>query len=279
MARHKLSEHPSIVHAAELIEICKPLEKLHNIDYFAHVNVDLKGNFTALGRNPAFVQHYISSKYYNHDIHVSKNDVLVDYVIQDNIQHFGATNQLFKDCEDFNLHHIFTIVHRNNSSVDAYHFATSQKDHKINEFYLRALPILKQFISYFKECTLKNKHLLRAYQHQFNIDKNLAIYESDIKLLHTNDNVREFINMIEPKRHLLFDNNNNYLTKRELECIIWLYFGKTVDDIAAILNISERTVRAHIVSIKQKLNCQTMFQLGSKITEAKIIDLIDYYAK
>ena len=44
------------------------------------------------------------------------------------------------------------------------------------------------------------------------------------------------------------------LTQRELECFFHLIQGRTAKDIANKLQISRRTVEAHIISIKNKLN-------------------------
>ncbi|MCL5260391.1 MAG: helix-turn-helix transcriptional regulator [Gammaproteobacteria bacterium] len=53
------------------------------------------------------------------------------------------------------------------------------------------------------------------------------------------------------------------LTSREKECIYWLFNGKTVPEIALILNASKRTIEKHIISIKNKFACYTLFQLGN----------------
>lgn len=52
------------------------------------------------------------------------------------------------------------------------------------------------------------------------------------------------------------------VSQRELDCLHWLAKGKTQDQIALILGITLRTVKAHISNTKQKLNCYTQFQLG-----------------
>ena len=55
---------------------------------------------------------------------------------------------------------------------------------------------------------------------------------------------------------------NKILTKREMEVLYWLKFGKTTQMVADILGIKQRTIKAHIANIKQKTNCQTLFQVG-----------------
>ncbi len=55
------------------------------------------------------------------------------------------------------------------------------------------------------------------------------------------------------------------LSSRELDCIRWLLKGKTVPEIAIILDISHRTVEKFILNLKTKLGCYSLFQLGIKI--------------
>jgi RNA polymerase sigma factor (sigma-70 family) len=44
------------------------------------------------------------------------------------------------------------------------------------------------------------------------------------------------------------------LTERELEVIEWIKAGKTNQEIAAILNITQNTVKSHLKRIYNKLN-------------------------
>jgi RNA polymerase sigma factor (sigma-70 family) len=44
------------------------------------------------------------------------------------------------------------------------------------------------------------------------------------------------------------------LTDRELEVIEWIKAGKTNQEIAAILNITQNTVKSHLKRIYHKLN-------------------------
>lgn len=66
--------------------------------------------------------------------------------------------------------------------------------------------------------------------------------------------------MLDNSRYYI--NNNIYLTKREVECLYWKSLGKTDKEIAKILDITERTVKAHMTNSKDKLNCINLFQLG-----------------
>lgn len=45
------------------------------------------------------------------------------------------------------------------------------------------------------------------------------------------------------------------LSPRERECLQWTALGRSMEDIAVILGLSERTVRAYLDSARHKLNC------------------------
>ena len=51
-------------------------------------------------------------------------------------------------------------------------------------------------------------------------------------------------------------------TTQELEYINWMAKGKTADEIAMILNKSQRTVETHLNKTRRKTACQNQFQMG-----------------
>lgn len=267
--------HPDFTHASDIEEICRPLEKL-GIDYFSHVILENGNSFCGLGKNPAFAENYLRRKYYNFDSHLSKIDNHIEYIVQDSVEHFGETEKLFLDCKSYGLNHIFTILHRVNDKTNAYHFATNRRNEKMNEIYLKNFALLQNFISYFKEKMNSNKKLMQAYDIKFQIEKEISGYQSD-GAINLSSDISTCINSIKPKRHYLLDSKNTYITEREFECLFWLHNGKTAEEIATILKITERTVRAHINSLKDKLECRTLFQLGEKISQLNLTNLIHLF--
>lgn len=59
------------------------------------------------------------------------------------------------------------------------------------------------------------------------------------------------------QKHLL---DGNFLSDREREVLFWSAQGKTSDDMALLLNITERTVRKHIASAMDKLGATSRTQ-------------------
>lgn len=269
----KIKKHPALLHADDIKAICKPLLHLSKIDYFSHVKVNSKG-FSGLATNPQFVEHYLTQGYFNCDSHLQMLESNIEFIVQDSITHFGQTKQLFRDCQAFNVHHIFTLLHREQDGVNAYHFATSDPNNHLNEIYLKNIPFLKNFISYFNEALKNDKSLNLAYNVKFKLDQS-AQYESGIDYIRDQINIDSLLKDIRAKRLHVMNSNQSYITKRELECLLCLHLGNTAETIAKTLKITERTVRAHINSLKQKLNCKTLFQLGEKVATHNITQLLE----
>jgi DNA-binding CsgD family transcriptional regulator len=53
----------------------------------------------------------------------------------------------------------------------------------------------------------------------------------------------------------------NHLTSREFDCLFHLSTGRTAKEIALALNISPRTVEAHIDKIRVKTTCVTQKEI------------------
>lgn len=54
------------------------------------------------------------------------------------------------------------------------------------------------------------------------------------------------------------------LTQRELDCLMLAKEGKSAKQAAKLLNISYRTIEAHLESVKRKFECKTKLELMSK---------------
>jgi DNA-binding CsgD family transcriptional regulator len=62
------------------------------------------------------------------------------------------------------------------------------------------------------------------------------------------------------------------LSPRELETLYWTAMGKDYKDIAAILDISDYTIRTYMRALRNKLDCSTLSQAVAKAVKLKLID-------
>lgn len=61
------------------------------------------------------------------------------------------------------------------------------------------------------------------------------------------------------------------VTARELECLRWIALGKTAWEVSVILGISERTVRFHLNSAREKLSCINTTQAVARAVSEQLI--------
>jgi DNA-binding CsgD family transcriptional regulator len=61
------------------------------------------------------------------------------------------------------------------------------------------------------------------------------------------------------------------VSARELDCLRWVAAGKSAWEASVILGISERTVRFHLNSAREKLNCTTTTQAVAKVVAQQLI--------
>jgi len=260
----KVISHPSLIYADDLKDICKPLNSL-DIAYFAHVNIDERHRFSALGMQPEFVKLYFEKKYFNYDIHMAKSRMTEQYVVWDTIERNRESKELYDDLNGFSLGHTFTVVQESNGSKDYYHFAAKHGNTGINNHYLQNIDLLKKFIMYFNDKISSRKELKAAYDIKFEISQEDAGYfTKDYK---SDEAYQSFLDSIDLEK--IYINPKIYLTKREFECLHWLSLGKTADEIAIIMLITPRTIKAHVANIKSKLNCRSQFQLGVVYSQLK----------
>ena len=260
-----ISSHPSFTLASDIANICAPLKAL-NIHYFGHAQISDKQQISTLGNSPDFTELYYQKEYYRFDLHMAPIQQKESYVIWDNIKRKKESECLFNDFMDFNLGHTFTICLKQNDHTDYFHFATKRGDDYMNQQYLLNLNRLYQFIYYFREKVNTQRELRRAYDIKMSIPLQNSGYFVSTPVNATPTDIFEDVTH---KKRIYLD-HKTYLTLKEYELLGYLAVGKKIHEVAHIMKMSERTAKAHVHNIKQKLNCQNQFQLGIKYSSIKI---------
>jgi DNA-binding CsgD family transcriptional regulator len=243
--------HPNFVFTSDIQDICKPLQSL-GISYFSHVIIDENGKFSAIGTCPSFSELYVKKEYYNFDIHRAPAQQGQNHVIWDHIERDPKLNELYDDFKSFSFGHSFTISHQDLNGCNHYYdFSAKLGDGGINDSYLRNLDSLRMFILYFNERVNSSRDLKKAHDMKFTMQGN-----DEKRCEHENTN-----QLTLPINRIYFS-RDIYLTFREFQCLDSLSRGKTIEEIATDLCITARTMKAHICSIKEKLRCKNLFQLG-----------------
>jgi DNA-binding CsgD family transcriptional regulator len=262
-------QHPIFSLSDDIAQICKPLDLL-NINYFSHVHINQDGNFTGLGSGPEFTENYFTKKYYNADIHLAKKLDLGKYIVWDNIERFGQSEQMYEEGIQFGVNHVFTIVgDKTEKGSDYYHFATKTISPAVNQKYINNIDLLELFILHFKSHVKNSPSLLKAYNMPLNINYETADYamrDQNLIVQHMK-NKHQFLDEIKEilphnvEQSINIETNLASFPAQQLKCLNLLIKGKSSKQIAYILNLSQRTVENYLQIIRRKMNCRNQLEL------------------
>lgn len=241
-------------------ELVKSLNCI-GINYFTFDRTYIDGSHIRLTSAGAWIEHYYRERLY--DVAIFEKDPATftnGFVFWS----WLSRAPIYEEAALFDIDHGLTITQPHKSYCDFYHFGTSCSN-PISEAVLSSrIEYLHRFIAVFKQ---KSQNLIREAEltrfilpTKSNTIFNINDIVADNRI---NNNI---FDQGEIKRFYLGDDyDNQYLTGRELEILFHLCSGNKLVDIAKILYISERTVETHIDNIKNKLKCATMFELGGKV--------------
>ena len=247
-------------------EICDPLFEKFQFNFFGYQILYDDFYRIHLNANPEWLKNYYDKQHYNFSRSDKKPSSYINgYGIWDawDKNDISALT-IGKDAiENFDYAHGITFTKRFKSHTIIFEFATQLNNWKINNLYLSNIDLLQNFIVFFNEKT--EKIIKKTNMHAFRLEKS------------SNDEVQD--DMYSAKLVLPKNSKELFLyqplTKQELVCVNWLIKGKTMKEMALILGISSRTVEKHIIHIKEKLHCYTLYQLGRKIGELGLERFLD----
>lgn len=250
----------------EMHDICRPLFEHSEIDFIGYGRFYKDNSLLVLESKAGYAEWYIKTKQYQvsrpavnpKERRMPKGVCVADSLDQSHPRAKALVNlqqTLFK-----HYHNVF-MVDSHQDYNEVFDFKTFNKNSGHNEWCVNNIDVLEKFAAYFKE---KAAPLLKqAEKHRISLldfDKNIGAARNDLDSY-----------LIAPDEITKSSANFQYekLTKREKECIYWLFYGKTVPEIAVILNISKRTVEKFIAKLKNNFGCSTLFQLGNNLSGIK----------
>jgi DNA-binding CsgD family transcriptional regulator len=268
------SKHPLAAQAESFKAIAAPLQKF-NIDYFAHVRIDKKKQFTAVANDPQFAEIYFKKKYYNADIHMAQEVHWGDFIIWDAIELDKKSLEMKSDFSELGYHHDFTLVEHNHYYTDYYHFATKTYSMWMNQVYLSNMDLLRVFIQEFKKKMSGSKELSLAYDYKYTLIENESSIKNQILL---SEYSRElFLKKLKGKNKMIINPNDDHspqqifihkdsnepveLSLQQAKCLKLVFLGYTAKVIGEALALSPRTVESYLIRIRQLLNCDNMKEL------------------
>lgn len=267
-----LKNHPTLLFADDMRTICAPLSRL-SIDYFSHVHINANNEMTANASNPDYFRFYFEQGFHQADLHTAKFDIPQRYVLWHLVEREGKAEELYQSGIEFGLYYIFTIIEHGPLEQNYYHFAAKANKDYMNEFYFRHIDLLEQFIAHYKHALLLNNRLNRAYKipykikdsegsHRIKVDQSYTLTAENINYYLTSLNTGQSKSLSAPE-----------LSRRELQCALYLLEGKTAAEMAQVLNISPRTVEVYIIRLKKRFGSKNKVQLARHLVEAGLLEL------
>ena len=250
--------------------ICIPLIK-RGITSFNFVRTYNDGSQINLANTPEWLEYFYKNEFYQigaFERHPSKYES--GYALWPHL----SGQKIFYDARSyFNIDNGITIIEKQKDSCDFYYFGTTSDNSSIISFYLSNIDLLKRFILYFKEqahsiISKANQNKIILPNH-FENHENPTGSENYIIDSSTINKIRnDFIQETPIKKFWLNGKlEGEYLTEKQIDCVILLIEGKSAKEIAKILDLSFRTVEGHLHKIKEKLNCNNKSELIKKLLD------------
>lgn len=253
--------------ADKIKNICAPLEQHFNITAFFYMRVFNNGRYILISNNSSFLEitavhdNICNTEYFKEQPNfLCKHEPLMDIWpedINDSAMEFLRARGLYNG---------FSILKEFEGSLEVGTFSNNDRNSGIKDFYRKYTSVLDNFLTHFRtvggdltkvEGTANfgvSPYLMNVYPE---IDK---IFKSTSPL---ERKIIEFNNSLNTKvQQEFYETARGYsLTGREIECLTYLASGKTAKDIARVLNVSFRTVQAHIDSLRLKTSCNKKSEL------------------
>lgn len=264
-----LKNHPSLIFADDMQRVCQPIFKL-GIDYFSHVKINSQNEMTANASNPEYFRFYFEQGFHQSDLHTAHFEIPQRYVLWHLVKREGKAEELYQSGIEYGLFYIFTVIDRSPSEQNYYHFAARASKDYMNDFYFRHIDLLEQFIAYYKHSLILNNRLNRAYELPYKIKdtEGSHIIQVDYSQSISMEQIKDYLGSIQ------FSSSTNelpQLSRRELQCALYLLEGKTSMEIAQLLNLSPRTVEVYFNRLKSRFGSKNKIQLTRHLIEAGIL--------
>lgn len=262
------SLHPCLQHHSMIKELCAPLAVL-GVTFFGYTALDETGNAYCLGSKADYAEQYLAREHVKKDILIKpKSDKRkYDYDFWDFQNLSTEKERLYQMAADFNQSHTLSITQHFNNLSHSFHFSGANADDGLNQRMLEKMDCLHLFIDLFKEKLNSTKELSQIYQYSTTVEPSSVVQDREVTLVKGKASGVD-LNQLGTKT--LNFKTNEFLTESERECLRWLTLGKSAQMIADINSISRKTVERNIASIKEKLDCYTLFQMGISLAQNHI---------
>jgi DNA-binding CsgD family transcriptional regulator len=228
------------------------LDKNFNICYYTYFKIENDGSFVTLSNNPEQLDFYYAEKAYLYNPYlVDPNLLKSGFVFTAMTKDENYLDTVNTSLNRFQMDNTFLMLEKNEGQIEGFLFATRPSDKRAVFNYLNYLDVLKKFNGYFireMSCILGKMH---ADGFNLKTTKGVKFFERDDGLpLASKDKVsQDFLKMI------------SLLSPQEERCLDLFRMGNSAQATASIMGLSRRTVEHYFENIKNKLGCNSKWDL------------------
>lgn len=245
----------------DITDICQPLLNSTPINFFHYFRVHHDGGVCSLTNNAIWFKNWLDKKYYEissfcshpqtntKKFMLTSSEKIPNTIVHDAHEGYQIGPGLVISSPSDNFYEFFLFC------IDSNYKRSSA------DFFLNNLELLERFTVFFKD---KSMDIIKLHS------KNKIYFPDSSIMTDKSDSTESFINIIPQPTHY-YINDDNYLTQREVECIVWLSKGKTPREISSHLNRSTKTIERHIENAKSKMAVSKAVSLVLKAKELKFI--------
>ena len=266
---------PVLTLVPTIAEITAPLRRF-GISYFSYAKIE-SNTLTGFLNNLTVAESTLKMGAYKSNFlgdsftlaHGKKHIFLMEKAIEGTF----IGNESIRLLHQAGVGNVLGIAERIGNTYHIFYFGTNPHNTSILAFYFNNLDILFNFISFFVSTIAGDKNLREGLNDKINFVGDLN-QPSAIDLVDASQNLNQYYSTIQSQKFYLNPGEKKYLTDRELDCLALMRAGLRTKTIASILELSTRTIEEHILKMKQKLECATLIQVGEKIIDLNLGNLL-----
>lgn len=247
-----------------ITEIAQPLSRL-GLTYFTFDRHYSDNSRICLTNSGKWIEHYWRSGLYTEAVfEKDPMNFFNGYVFWDWLNR----EPIYSAAAEHDIDHGITLTEVHEQYSDFYHFGTSRQSPISHENIMRIMNAIHRFIAHFKQKTSKLISKAAAEKDLFPVygGERQLITPSDLNAQINQGNLSEFLRSTEITKLFLGEEfNHRYLTRKEIYVLSALIEKGTLQTASESIGLSRNTFDFHINNIKNKLECNTLFQLGCKI--------------
>lgn len=243
-------------------EICKYFFKFSGLSYFHFRRTFKNGTYVILSTNAEWPLYFIKQKtqivtpvasqlFTNKSYFCPWKDNIPEKTLADAANHYGIRSAI-------------AYVEKNDLYFDSFSFGSSCDDPTISVNNINNIDLFQKFSHYFLD--IANKLITKASEQPIIVPPSLQ--DPNLNKLTRNNHFickkQDFLKTLTANRLTLLSNNCPVMLKeKEVECIKYLAYGKSMKEVGRAISLSPRTVEAYLEKARLKLNCASNSELIS----------------